>query len=325
MRYSVIIPAYNAAKTIERCLDSILLQLPEDGEIVIIDDGSVDETFCICNNYSSKDPRIVVCKVSNGGVSSARNRGLAIARGSFILFVDSDDAIKPGFFDLVRKYTNSDPDFVLFHHDHDFLKGQTECLTSRVDDTRRVLCVALRRQLLNSPCARVFRRDLIERNALRFDERLEIGEDKVFVVQYSFFVENAAFVNADIYQAFTDNSESLSRKKRAALVDSIILEHSLLFDASEKTGDNALVEAVTYSYYRSAYTVIYELQKFELKRRMRIKTTKMICRKYHEEKRTRIASAKDLLVAVPVLLNMASGIDLMLSTKNKSDRKKHKQ
>jgi glycosyltransferase involved in cell wall biosynthesis len=315
MKYSVIIPAYNAEKTIHRCLDSLLPQLQDDSEIIVVDDGSADHTFDICREFASKESRIHVFTKDNGGVSSARNCGLDHAQGEYVVFVDSDDAVRPVFFDLIRKYTSLDPDYILFHFDLVFSRGKKEDVCTDAKETRKLLCAALRRQLLNCTWSRVFRKELIEQNHLRFDERLSIGEDKVFVVRYSLKCKTACFVYADVYQVFTDNADSLSRKKRASLVDSVILEHELLFEAAEETRDPAVIHAVTFSFFRSAYTAIMELRKFPIPRRERIRRTRAICEKFRREERIRIGSIGDWLFAAPVKLKMANLIDLAVRFK----------
>lgn len=90
---SIIIPVYNSEKHLAKCLDSIICQTYQNLEIIIVDDGSVDSSLTICNEYQKKDTRIVLLPQSNQGVSVARNVGIATATGEFILFVDSDDWI----------------------------------------------------------------------------------------------------------------------------------------------------------------------------------------------------------------------------------------
>ena len=94
---SVIVPVYNAEAYIERCIESILNQSYEYFELILVNDGSVDNSLEICKEFASKDNRIVVLDRPNGGASAARNMGLSIMRGKYIVFVDSDDYVSPSY------------------------------------------------------------------------------------------------------------------------------------------------------------------------------------------------------------------------------------
>ena len=98
---SVIVPVYNAGVFLIPCLDSLLAQTYQNLEILLIDDGSVDESGVRCDEYAEKDPRVKVIHKENGGVSSARNLGLDIAQGEYIAFVDADDRIKPDYLEVL--------------------------------------------------------------------------------------------------------------------------------------------------------------------------------------------------------------------------------
>lgn len=105
---SVIVPVYNVEEFLPTCVDSLLAQTYEDLEIILVDDGSKDASGNICEAYAKKDPRVRVIHKENGGLSSARNAGIDIARGEYLSFVDSDDWIEPETYEwlleLVRKY-----------------------------------------------------------------------------------------------------------------------------------------------------------------------------------------------------------------------------
>ena len=94
---SIIIPVYNAEATLNKCVDSILMQPFANFEVILVDDGSKDGSFQICEEYARKDSRVTVIHKENGGVSSARNRGLEIAKGNWVTFVDSDDYINDSY------------------------------------------------------------------------------------------------------------------------------------------------------------------------------------------------------------------------------------
>lgn len=321
MKYSVIIPAYQAEKTIGRCLDSVLAGLPAWAEILLVNDGSTDGTDTICRAYGEKHPQIRYFSQPNRGVSAARNLGLANARGEYIMFVDSDDFVAENYFSVIDDCLTEAYDFLMFGkavYDGCLVKEYpiSHCPVSTPEETARFLCEALIRQGINAPFAKVFRRDRIERFGVAFDERLPIGEDKVFVVQYLIHARNAVFVPQVLYTVSTENPDSLSRKKREDLCDHILLEHQLLFEAAEKSTDPVrMLRAVSYSYYRSAYSVIRELRKFDYPRCERLARTREICRRYDEGKdRTRL-DAGLWMIALPVRLRMAALIDLILQWK----------
>ena len=98
---SIVVPVYNVEKYLSQCLDSILTQTYKNLEIILVDDGSTDKSGSICDSYKKKDPRIVVIHKENGGLSDARNAGVAICKGDFISFVDSDDYLSPYFYEIL--------------------------------------------------------------------------------------------------------------------------------------------------------------------------------------------------------------------------------
>ena len=96
---SIIVPVYNIEKYLPRCLDSLIGQSFLDIEIIIVDDGSTDGCYYICEEYGRKDPRIVVIHKTNGGLVSARKVGMKAARGEYIAYVDGDDWIEPQMYE----------------------------------------------------------------------------------------------------------------------------------------------------------------------------------------------------------------------------------
>lgn len=114
MKLSIIVPVYNVEDYLDRCLNSIINQNFVDYELILVDDGSTDSSGLICDNYEKKDPRIIVIHKKNGGLSSARNAGLDIARGEYIGFVDSDDWISPSMYEsLITMCENFDLDLAV--------------------------------------------------------------------------------------------------------------------------------------------------------------------------------------------------------------------
>ena len=116
-KVSIIIPAYNAEKTIKKCLNSVCNQTYENIEIIIVNDGSTDNSLDICEEYEKKDDRIIIISKENGGLSDARNKGIDIAKGKYITFIDSDDYVDLEFISImVSNIEKNNSDISIISH-----------------------------------------------------------------------------------------------------------------------------------------------------------------------------------------------------------------
>lgn len=318
MKFSVIVPAYQAENTISHCLDSLLAGIRNDAEILVVNDGSTDRTDEICLDYAARHPRIRYFYRDHSGVSGARNFALDHAQGEYIMFVDSDDYVTADFYDTIEGCLTPDCDFLMFgSYVCDGFMVQERCFRDQYADsaekTARVLRRALTEQSLNPVHGKVFRSQIINDFAIRFDERLSIGEDKVFVVQYVVHAANVRMCSKSLYIMCIDNEESLSRRRRRDLCDHVLLEHRLLFDAVEGSPcERELKKAVSFSYHRSAYSVIRELRKFGFSKQQRMEEIKEILRKYNRENRPYCYSLNHWVLALPIRMELAGLIDFVL-------------
>lgn len=124
-KISIIVPVYKAEKTLDKCITSILSQTFTDFELLLIDDGSPDGSGIICDHYALKDERIRVIHKSNGGVSSARQTGVDVARGEYSIHVDPDDWVEPEMLqELYRSAKKHDADMVICDFYENSYKGQ---------------------------------------------------------------------------------------------------------------------------------------------------------------------------------------------------------
>jgi len=179
---SVIVPVYNAEHTLKECVDSILTQSINDFELILVDDGSKDLSPEMCDEYAIQDNRIVVIHKQNGGVSSARNAGLEIAKGKWIIFIDSDDSITNGYFENID---NAQEDILICGFKKK--KGQhlyngfnpKECYYHSLD---KFLKVYLSNSIVRSPWGKFYQKRLV--GNMRFLTDMKIGEDSQFVFRY---------------------------------------------------------------------------------------------------------------------------------------------
>ncbi len=186
---SYIVPVYNAEKYLSQCIESILSQKSTDIELILVDDGSTDGSLQICNEYKAKDSRVVVIHKENGGVSSARNKGLEAAHGKYIRFIDSDDKI--GENDEIALVKNNTSDWII---------GGALVLNENETVVRKLSfydvgvykpCMLLykmdcstKKLILHYVWNHFYKREIIEIGKLRFDEAISLGEDFLFNISY---------------------------------------------------------------------------------------------------------------------------------------------
>lgn len=205
-KLSIIIPIYNAEQFIRRCIDSILVQTYTDFELLLIDDGSKDNSGNICDIYAEQDSRIRVFHKNNGGVSSARNLGLDKARGEWIVFVDSDDAISNHYLSIVKDFIS---DLILTGCDYPDVKFIEDETGITGEDLLLFYERFLHTLQMRVPWAKFFKRSLI--GNLRFNESYKIGEDTLFILTYLKKVKIMSITNKASY-IYTPNTDFVYSK-----------------------------------------------------------------------------------------------------------------
>lgn len=189
---SIIIPIYNSDSTLGRCVDSILCQDFLDFEILLVDDGSTDDSLKVAENLKLKDNRVRVFHKENGGVSSARNLALDNACGEYVCYIDSDDYVEPNY--LSAMYTHRDCDMVacgyyvdwldasgaLKHQDVAFLPQQ-----GKFDITQGCDCAfeLFANGKIHINCNKLLKRSIIEDNQIRYTP-IPVNEDYMFMIEY---------------------------------------------------------------------------------------------------------------------------------------------
>lgn len=213
---SIIIPVYNTEKYLCSCLDSILRSEYKDFEIILVNDGSDDRSPQICRKYSRRNRCIKLFDQKHQGVSAARNRGLKECSGEWVIFVDSDDMISSDFLGMVGKSKYQEQDLLIF--DSDKLSGMAEgmqikgCVDIKAQYFNKKENVFLIDRLLNagqitengnvnlfSPCAKAYKRTVIENYSIYFSEDIMIGEDRLFNIEYLMCIQSCVYIPKMIY------------------------------------------------------------------------------------------------------------------------------
>lgn len=219
---SVIVPVYNVEQYLSRCIDSVLAQTFTDFELLLIDDGSKDNSGIICDEYAGKDKRIRVFHKENGGVSSARNLGLDVACCEWITFIDSDDYVEDNFLEELFQSTNSDlkiGGYTTFGEK----ASKENYKTSVINKDKIGICLSkcLNDYIFRVPWAKLFRLSIINNSRLRFDSRMKIGEDTIFVQQYLCFCKSLSFINTTSYNYFSQNVQKKYQLSKSDLFYSL--------------------------------------------------------------------------------------------------------
>lgn len=213
MFFSIIIPIYNAEEYLNRCLSSLLIQEFDDFEIILINDGSTDDSLKICNDFlaQSKRKSITVFNKINEGVSIARNKGIELSKGEWILFLDADDWVEKRWLsDLVDLIKQNDK-IEIFHFG--FNKVSSDGVVFKYIPENKTLSVIDFLVVLNyniGACGYVFKNEIVEKYKLKFPEHLKVSEDIAFVLTYLSVVRKIRLINKEYYNYFTNVSSATS-------------------------------------------------------------------------------------------------------------------
>lgn len=211
IKISVIIPVFSLEKYIGRCLKSIINQTLEDIEIIIINDGSSDNSLEIINSYKEEDSRIITYSQENCGVSSARNKGVDLAKGDYITFVDGDDYIEETMLEemfIQVENQNIDMVFCYLSNDVDNKVGKsiynlnsTKCLKKLFEG-----------KMSRTACGILFNTDIVKKNGINFKSNLRYGEDFLFTIRYLSKVQTEITIVPKKFYKVEERTDSATRK-----------------------------------------------------------------------------------------------------------------
>lgn len=237
MKISIIIPVYNSAVTISRCLDSIIASGEREYEIILINDGSTDSTYSILEDYNKKYENLKVYHIENSGVSAARNLGIKYAQGEYISFVDSDDYVSENYVSTILEHIKSDKDIYFF---------SGKVLSENQSKNNQLVFISLcntmsevKHNLIkgksNVPWDKLYKRDILVQNNINFREDTSLGEDWIFAMDYFEKCKNFELIQEILYfYCIQENSLSNKRMSEKMALDQIKLMDRIL----QFAGDN---------------------------------------------------------------------------------------
>lgn len=218
IKLSIIIPVYNVEKYLKECLDSITCQIKDSVEVILIDDGSTDNSGKICEEYKDKFSFIKLIRQTNGGLAYARNVGLSKACGKYLCFVDSDDYIgKESIEKILDWIDHNNADICFFRALKLFQDGSTEYLDDYIDPNKLTSSKESSLEYLTSlskfpgsACGKTFSRSYLMENGIHFPKDKRVGEDLPFMMEVLYKAKTYASLPIDFYYYRQDRQGSIT-------------------------------------------------------------------------------------------------------------------
>lgn len=322
INYSIVIPVFNAEKTISRCIKSIVNQKRDDIEVIIIDDGSTDNTAKICNSFVLSYKNIKYIYKKNEGVSIARNTGILYTDGEYTLFVDSDDYVSENLFAcldsllaefkydyIVLSYYSELKQVRSSHIHSNFFSSEKTKVLKKVSDL-------IATKYINAPWAKAYRTDIIKRHTICFTPGVSISEDFAFNLKYTMYINNIRISSCAGYIVTLDNENSLSRGPKKDIqkqFDQVRTDYMKEFDKSDLSNSEKkiLIYGLNFLEYSSIYS---ETKKMHLEGKSREQRKKYIRRKCKEIRKKSIKTSYSLykfIIIFPVKFSLVSVIDFV--------------
>ena len=208
---SIIIPVYKSERTLYRCIDSVLAQTFINFEVLLIDDGSPDNSGKICDEYAIKDSRIKVIHKENGGVSSARQCGIEVAKGEYTIHVDSDDWVESNMLEvLYQKAKHENADMVICDYYEEYGKSTLYKKQTPTNYTPYQIIKDLFQQLHGSCWNKLIKSACYKGHNIHFPKDINIMEDKIFIIQTCYFMDKIVYLNKGFYHYDRTNEESIT-------------------------------------------------------------------------------------------------------------------
>lgn len=254
-KLSIVVPIYNSEKYLEKCVLSILNQLYKNIEVILVNDGSKDDSEKICYKLKNLDSRIKVISTENMGVSHARNIGIENATGKYLAFVDSDDIIEENIYvEMISLLKGKDMPIVGYKYVDENNKVLNEKIAYNYEGifNKSDFFIFCENFIMNSPVNKIFYLNIIKQYDLKFNEKISLGEDLIFILEYIKYIDFFYIKNITPYRYLISNTNSLSQKYRADFLDiqieiiesmyNVFIENNIDFKKYEKRFNTKCLE-----------------------------------------------------------------------------------
>lgn len=253
---SIIIPIYNIQEYIKPCLESVLRQTYNDIELILIDDGSSDDSSSICDSYANQDDRVRVVHQKNLGVSAARNKGLAVATGEYIMFVDGDDMVDTNMVTCMMDKISINSDCTLVscavtrHYNNFGVSGEK---VLRFNKTEASIDMLYMNNMDNGPCAKLIPSKIAQ--SIKFNPKITIAEDLDYIYKILQKIDNEVFINSNLYYYRIAPGSAMTKPFTERRMDGFIATREIVSHAL-KTGNNRMINAAKFRHFAEAFFVL---------------------------------------------------------------------
>lgn len=260
MKISIIVPVYNGEKFLDKTITSLLNQPYEDIELILVNDGSTDDSLFICQKYADNDLRVHIVNKNNSGISGARNAGIQVARGEYISFIDQDDEIMPNIYtDLIAGYDEkidwviSGKIMKLIDMDNTVLKDKKyqfeERLVVEYADILKMIFNVNRDTCTLHLWNCLYKRTIIKKNEITFDSSFKYGhEDSLFNVEYAAHCKKIHVIPGIVYQYYRRASVSTSLKNNESYISDFEHYARVSNEALKLYNCNVVIKNIFFTY-----------------------------------------------------------------------------
>ena len=256
---SIVIPAYNTAQYITQTIESLFRQTHKNIEVIVVDDGSTDDTLSVLQKYAAGDERVRVFTQENAGVSAARNHGIREARGDYLIFLDSDDWLEDDAIEILLDTQRQYPDKLVSALFCDVDEhGEKKCRNKILQDTivldihdiAEAYCgVRPEATCFHSACAKIYSTEIVAKYGIYFPEGISLSEDAVFVIKYLYKVDGAVLVNKYVYDVLNRSGSAVRSVYTPAKLQAQIDAYDILINLPENTPEIKKLMSISRTQY----------------------------------------------------------------------------
>lgn len=252
-RVSIIVPIYNVDLYLEQCIKSLINQTYKNIEIILINDGSTDSSLDICNRFKDMDNRIIVINQLNFGVSVARNNGLKLSNGKYIMFVDADDFVENDYIEKMVLAIES-ADMAICSYKECYKNSIVDKSLNRDEIIDNILAINKmfgRENFGGYLWNKIFKNEIIKKNNIQFQTNIYMCEDMLFVIKYLLKCKNVKLISNKLYN-YRMRKSSMVWNQNSQKYETIFLAYNEIYKLLKENNIN--LEYLKYTILNSIYS-----------------------------------------------------------------------